>query len=305
MLTLRMKMKLGAAVLMLLTLGALGKVVDNFKKCAGFFRDGNPPVFTTIRPRVSSDDADTRYVKICQSYKNQYRYATLYDTANKIPVYSAYKYMRTVKCKVKRRKITWKIEPQVRNPTMQRLQTKQSTENDMTLQNKWPKSELQAYKSDYDNSGYNRGHLYPHCHTPDEETSESTFTLTNAAPQKWKFNDWWYKNVEAKVKIDLTTCVNARRKSYVVTGVVPSTGEEPLTLKNSRVNVPTHFWTAYCCCYNNEQCQFRGFTMQKEDTTPEEFTSLDTFNNKLSALYNKTFKVWYSCTKVLRGGQGG
>uniref|UniRef100_A0A8B9HUN8 Endonuclease domain-containing 1 protein-like n=1 Tax=Astyanax mexicanus TaxID=7994 RepID=A0A8B9HUN8_ASTMX len=301
-----MKMKLGASVLMLLTLGALGEVVVNFKKCAGFFRDGNPPVFTTKRPR---DSSDTRYVKICQSYKNQYRYATLYDTANKIPMYSAYKYTRTVKCKVKRRKITWKIEPQVRSLIMElwynHNNTLEGAENDMTLQNKLPKSELQAYKSDYDNSGYNRGHLYPHCHTPDGETSESTFTLTNAAPQKWKFNDDWYKNVEAKVKIDLTTCVNARRKSYVVTGVVPSTGEKPLTLNNSRVNVPTHFWTAYCCCDNNEQCQFRGFTMQKEDTTAEEFTSLDTFNNKLSALYNKTFKVWYSCTKVLRGGQGG
>ncbi|XP_049329514.1 endonuclease domain-containing 1 protein-like [Astyanax mexicanus] len=137
----------------------------------------------------------------------------------------------------------------------------------------YPKSNLQAYNSDYEGSRYDKGHLYPHCHAPDEETSKSTFTLTNTAPQRCDFNRFWYSKVEAKVNKALTTCVAAKKTPYVVTGVVPDTGSNPLTLKkDSQVNVPTHFWTAYCCCDNNDkECQFGAFILEREADEPDEF----------------------------------
>lgn len=276
-------MKLVAAVLMLLTLGALGEVVKDFKDCKKqFFHKGDPPEF-------ENSLTDARYVRICQKYKNEYRYATLYDTKNKIPVYSAYKYERKEDCKVKRPDITWMIEPQIGN---------KDAGKEMTLQNKMPKSDLQAYNSYYEGSRYDKGHLYPHCHAPDEETSESTFTLTNAAPQRCDFNNFWNDKVEEKVKKDLKdTCMKDEKTPYMVTGVVPSTEKEYLTLKNSKVNVPTHFWTAYCCCdNNNKNCHFGGFIMQKEADEPEVFTTSKNLNEKLSDLYNKKpFTVFSSC----------
>ena len=60
--------------------------VTPFSTCLRFFVNGAPP---TILPDQN------RYKQICQCLQDQnkklnYFYATLYDTTNKIPVYSAY-----------------------------------------------------------------------------------------------------------------------------------------------------------------------------------------------------------------------
>lgn len=86
------------------------EVVTSFNSCKDFFLDGQPPVIPGIvRNSVSQDE--NRYKLICQKYKNAYRFATLYDIANKIPVFSAYKY--TGKGNFKRPKIKWMIESEV------------------------------------------------------------------------------------------------------------------------------------------------------------------------------------------------
>lgn len=56
--------------------------------------------------------------RICQRYANEARYATLYDGARRLPLYSAYVFKKT---DGKRRMDTpWMYEPQVERPNITR-----------------------------------------------------------------------------------------------------------------------------------------------------------------------------------------
>ena len=148
------------------------------------------------------------------------------------------------------------------------------------------KNNRQAYDSDYENSGYNRGHLFPVCQTNSDDSAVSTFTLTSAAPQGCAFNKRWYHKVENDGRKSLQNCVNEGRKPYVVTGVVPSDGTPKMA---GRVNVPVYFWTAYRCCGTNE-CQFSGYIMHKDSDVPRYFKDMTVFDRKLSKYY-KTINI--------------
>ena len=98
-------MKLLAPVVMLLVLCPMAttKVVTSFTNgCPQFFVRNTPTVLT-----------GGHYKQICQTQNGKQEYATLYDTKNKIPVYSAYKFIQPVTCI---RKGSWYIEPQVSFP---------------------------------------------------------------------------------------------------------------------------------------------------------------------------------------------
>lgn len=82
--------------------GGSAEVVRDFReKCADIFANGASP--TILHGH--------QYKQICQTLKKKVYYATLYDTDNKIPVYSAYKFNKAIRCQ---RKHVWCIEPQVR-----------------------------------------------------------------------------------------------------------------------------------------------------------------------------------------------
>jgi len=88
----------------------MSKVVDSFRNCREFFFHGQPPMISGIlNDSVSLDN--NHYKIICQKYKNEYRFATFYDTTNRIPVFSAYGYIGHCKG---RPQIPWMIEPQVK-----------------------------------------------------------------------------------------------------------------------------------------------------------------------------------------------
>ncbi|KAL7858863.1 hypothetical protein AOLI_G00189650 [Acnodon oligacanthus] len=277
-------MKLFISVLMLLTLRAVGEVVKNFKEhaCKEFFLDGEPPEFQT-NGIASLVPEEGRYVQICQRYNNKYHYATLYDTAEKIPVYSAYRYERRTKCNVKRPTIPWKIEPQLED---------NNYGAEMASEKNVRKNDRQTYESDYEGTGYNRGHLFPVCQTNSDDCAVSTFTLTNAAPQGCAFNKRWFHKVENNVKKSLQKCVNEGRKPYVVTGVVPSDGTPKMA---NRVNVPAYFWTAYRCCGTNE-CQFGGYIMHKDAEETRDFVTkhMTRFDGQLSKYYKTNIAVFKS-----------
>ena len=84
--------------------------VTPFSTCLRFFVNGAPP--TILRDQNKPD----RYQQICQCLLDQagstvYFYATLYDTKNKIPVYSAY-LLGTGRGTTNRRN-PWYSEPEV------------------------------------------------------------------------------------------------------------------------------------------------------------------------------------------------
>uniref|UniRef100_A0A667ZD90 Uncharacterized protein n=1 Tax=Myripristis murdjan TaxID=586833 RepID=A0A667ZD90_9TELE len=205
--------------------------VTTFANCKDFFFKGTSP--TIFRN-------NNRYKQICQCVLDRNRnpwfyYATLYDTENKIPVYSAYLFRHGYDGRQKK----WKIEPQYNYYHYVSFCLQLDNVPDQCMKGGIKGiGNNQALNTDYVNSGYDKGHLYPVRHTADKAQMKATFTLTNAAPQDPTFNRGNWSQHEATLRDILKKC----RSAFVVTGVVPGTQ----TIKN-RVRVAAYYWSAYCC----------------------------------------------------------
>ena len=169
--------------------------------------------------------------------------------------------------------------------------------------------EHQAVNEDYKDSGYQKGHLYPRCHNCNQDQAVSTYTLTNAAPQDGGHNKAWYNQVE-KVSSNEISNLCQGGSAHVVTGVVP--GEVWLKKKNvrgkakERVNVPSCFWSAFCCTHRVKKSEYsQGFLaptktgMRKLNSNKihdwkmvAEEMSVQELNGKLTGLYATPFKVF-------------
>lgn len=107
--------------------------------------------------------------------------------------------------------------------------------------------ENQASKKDYceNDQNVNCGHLFPSSHAADLKTAKSTFTLTNAVPQKISFNSGSWSDMEQKNKLMMEShCLDQNDKlvAYVLVGAIP--GQNKL---KGRVNIPSHMWAVFCC----------------------------------------------------------
>ncbi|XP_043098023.1 endonuclease domain-containing 1 protein-like [Puntigrus tetrazona] len=252
------------ALMLSLLFGASAKVVQDFQnECGQFFANRRSP---TIFP-------EPQYRQICQALNNVYYYATFYDTDNKIPVYSAYKFEGLKDCKRTNR---WYIEPQLDD---KKESSSMKCEKDVKIQQL---GDHQALNGDYDNSGYDKGHLAPVFQALSQSCADATFTLTNAAPQDRSFNRGQWKKLEKSIAEELSEqCLSKKYSVYIVTGVVPGASQ----IKN-RVKVPSHFWTAYCCLDNNNKCQIsRGFIGENKNITPKDKT-VGELEKDLTTLYN-------------------
>ncbi|XP_056597790.1 endonuclease domain-containing 1 protein-like isoform X1 [Triplophysa dalaica] len=222
---------LSTAVFFILAFPAINSEVVDFSKCSEFFFNGQSPVIPGIL--VNSNSQNNNYQTICQKYDGRYRFATLYDTTHRIPVFSAYK----VTADVRNSETTvWMEEPQLELP---------SDEMGMPYEN-------QATDEDYidNNLDVNRGHLFPSCHSGDEVISRSTYTLTNTVPQKESFNSGSWNRMEMEtIMLMAENCHDSEDQNkvlaHVLTGAVP--GKNKL---NERVNIPSFMWMTFCC-YNS------------------------------------------------------
>ncbi|KAM9400665.1 endonuclease domain-containing 1 protein-like [Salvelinus alpinus] len=206
-------------------------------ECKKFFLEGTTPNLPGILYDGTVQDQN-RYKPICQKFNNIYRFATLYDTTNRIPVFSAYTF--TGSSKEGRPKLPCMIEPEL---------NRYNNNHEMQVDHSYQAGNYD-YKNSIQNKGVNKGFLFPNSHAHDLDTQTSTFTLTNIVPQVVSFNDGSWKKMEDYVRTKFKEyCIsNNLIKAYVVTGAVPS---ESNTL-NNRVNIPDLMWTAFCC-YNSEK----------------------------------------------------
>ncbi|XP_038838978.1 endonuclease domain-containing 1 protein-like isoform X2 [Salvelinus namaycush] len=158
-----------------------------------FFLKGTTPNLPGILVDGKVQDQN-RYKPICQLFKykkktevkNIYRFATLYDTTNRIPVFSAYNF--TGPPTDRRPNQRWMIEPQ--------LEDKHYT-RDMMVAGRRLRVEHQATNADYKERGFNRGrwskieckvreYLVKNCKEAEDQIK--AYVVTGAVPSNNKLN---------------------------------------------------------------------------------------------------------------------
>ncbi|XP_043944571.1 endonuclease domain-containing 1 protein-like [Protopterus annectens] len=216
-------------------LHSFAEVLQTFNRCNKFFFDRKVP-----------SGFPSTFHKICQKYGNKYHFATLYDTGNRIPVYSAYIYKKRA---AGGRHADWKIEPQLskQNWPPNMMTMKDLIKNVKTYPPKQIRTNIkltQAVNNDY-RGNYDKGHLNPVCHQCSQAAKNATFTFTNAAPMRCTLNRGEWKSMEFKWK-NLKDCNGT--KTYIITGTSSTLHTGKL---NNRVAVPQYVWSAMCCRARN------------------------------------------------------
>ncbi|XP_071362896.1 endonuclease domain-containing 1 protein-like [Trachinotus anak] len=221
-----LKFSTGALLLLLPWFGGLvlGEVNADFSNCLDFFYDKTPP------QGISA----AGYQPICQRYKNQYHFASLYHRQHRAPLYSAY---ILSPADGKRPNTSWMYEPQLAfsraDPEMKPFTT---TVDQNVI-------ESQAELKDYRNSSFTKGHLNPSLHQKTKEDREATFTLTNIVPQQAGSNSGPWSRLENEVLRKFNAFCEG--PMYVITGAMPY--ESEARWMNNRVSIPEYMWSAYCC----------------------------------------------------------
>ncbi|XP_042326307.1 endonuclease domain-containing 1 protein-like [Sceloporus undulatus] len=243
-----------------------GEVVEDFKPCHEFFLDGVPPG-DSLTP--------SNQARICQFYENAYRFATMYDSDKRIPIYSAYKCKPGNGSKIEK----WMIEPQLVEPSLGK-----SMEDENTTQiSRWQLKQSQAVSDDYRYLlNYTWGHLNPIEHQPDNNSRAATSTLTNMVPQFKKLSKHAWAKYENSIR-DKAKQAHFCRDLYVIAGAVPSSDAY---VSGNRVSKPSHIWSAACCVHEKKgRISWTAMARNVEDKVKE--YPLNELQMELTKLYGK------------------
>ncbi|XP_017337693.2 endonuclease domain-containing 1 protein [Ictalurus punctatus] len=235
-----------------------------------------------------------QYKTICQRWNNAYRFATVYDTVRRIPVYSAYTFLQqgnTI------RSDEWKIEPQLEdiNEYKNKKEMMDSPRDLKTVGN----IINQAVDLDYGKSVYTRGHVFPRSYAANQDQADSTFTLTNIAPQTQNINGAWAKQVEEPMRTEIKNICRLDQKhlAYIVTGVVPGNNWIMITRGENNyeegINIPSYFWSAFCCTGKNDHKKLisKAYIAELENFKVLK-PSIGRLNKRLTDLYGQDFSVF-------------
>ncbi|XP_015679143.1 endonuclease domain-containing 1 protein-like [Protobothrops mucrosquamatus] len=215
---------------------------------------------------------------ICQKYKAEYYFVTMYDTRLRIPIFSAY---NLDPYSTGERKDNWKIEPQLAAPEPEMV-SEHSRIYDLL-------ADSQAFSSDYVNAPtFDRGHLAPVCHQSDQESMNATFTLTNTVPMDAKLNRGQWKAYEQNIKQTTSSCLS----TYAIVGVVPGN-----TLLNNRVNIPSHIWAAICCEFRNRSKTSWAFIAENNNQNKVISFTLTELERFLSFKYGHSINLFNGACK--------
>ncbi|NXR97374.1 ENDD1 protein, partial [Oxylabes madagascariensis] len=250
------------------------EVVTSFEHCKKFF-------YNKTFPNNALEPQNPAW--ICQHYKNQYHFATLYNRDKRIPVYSAYVYQPGNGSRYN----SWFVEPQLINPTFPKeMDTEKSIENQYKIT---PQQigQSQAINQDYRYlKGLDRGHLSPSGHQSGNNSKWATFTLTNIVPQDSTLNKGAWNDYETNTMAQKTQGCTA---TYVIVGAVPGNNY----ISGKRVNVPSHIWSAACCQTNTIRKTWAVIAENNKNQVQN--LTLAQLEARLSQLYGKgTVSLFHS-----------
>ncbi|XP_003472565.2 endonuclease domain-containing 1 protein [Cavia porcellus] len=195
-----------------------------FGECDKFFYAETPPAGL----------ATASHVKICQRFEGAARFATLYSPGDRIPLFSAFRAARAPSRRAEQR---WLVEPQIDDPNSSFVEVINEAEAIASMNNLGSK---QALNTDYLDSDYQRGQLYPLPLNNDPQMA--AFALTNSAPMTQSFQERWYMNLNSLMDRALVPHCGDGEDLYLLTGAVPSDHRV-----KDRVTVPEFVWLAACC----------------------------------------------------------
>ncbi|NWX33024.1 ENDD1 protein, partial [Notiomystis cincta] len=205
-----------------------GRVVredeTGFAECNVFFPGQVPPEGFT----------EPFHVKICQQYNKEPRFATLYSTKDKIPLYSAFKFTKPAQSEAE----NWLVEPQIDDPENDLPEMVHEADIGGTVANLGAN---QALTSDYVGSGYERGLLNPSL-LNEEDFQVATYTLTNAVPLSPALSKSWHEHIGKVVEQALAPHCSKMDHLYLLAGAIPSSVQV-----KGKVSVPERLWLAACC----------------------------------------------------------
>ncbi|XP_028998540.1 endonuclease domain-containing 1 protein [Betta splendens] len=204
-------------------------ISNSFRECSHFFYMQTAPVGMR----------GTSLKRICQKYADKPRYATLYDSSRRLPLYSAYVFKKSDGRS--RMDTPWMYEPQLvsddQTGNMKALPLRADTPPLM--------EDSQAVLEDYaDAVEFRRAPLNPDLHQAEPDDKSSTYTLTNVVPL---IADVLVSSWNPYLDIIRRRLNNfCHGKSFMVTGVTVS-GRSIKRDNRDRLTVPKHLWLAYCC----------------------------------------------------------
>ncbi|NXS10192.1 ENDD1 protein, partial [Neodrepanis coruscans] len=182
------------------------EVVPSFASCLQFF-------YKNTLPNNALQPANPAW--ICQRYKNQYYFATLYDKNRLIPIYSAYIYDPGNAPRPQK----WLIEPQLLGksyPPDMEEQANFLNQYHVSLEDL---KKSQAVREDYNKLiGLTHGHLNPSGHHSTYRSRLTTFTLTNVVPQDANLNNGAWSRYEVGT---MSKKSKGCKTTYVIVGAVP------------------------------------------------------------------------------------
>ncbi|XP_034532251.1 endonuclease domain-containing 1 protein-like [Notolabrus celidotus] len=181
----------------------------------------------------------TTLKRICQKYADKLRFATLYDSSHRLPVFSAYIFKKSDG--KKRMDTPWMYEPQlVSDAESGNMRALPLTDDTPPLI-----GDSQAVLEDYtDAVEYRRCPLNPDLHQSEPNDKSSTYTLTNVVPLFTTFLDTTWNPYMDIIRRRLNNFCHS--KSFMVTGVTVS-GAMIKRGNRDHLAIPKYLWLAYCC----------------------------------------------------------
>jgi endonuclease G len=126
-----------------------------------------------------------------------------------------------------------------------------------------------AELTDYEHSGYDRGHMAPaDDFNRDSMAMSESFVLSNMSPQRPNLNRKMWERLEEQVRSLASDCGNI----WLVTGSLfldslDRPARPAMFIGPDRVAVPTHFYKAILCERQDGTHEMFGFIMQNRDST--------------------------------------